>query len=587
MKNPRLEFTPLSPAIFIGLAAGALALIMAFLVFFQLIPPTGWNMDREFPASGTWLASYAFSLYRGYIANLSVIAAVKASPVAFISALSTTVSSFDLVGQIGWRGWAVLLISMSASFTAFLVRYALTEPRDGCRHIKGRRLLRGYNALVTLRARLAGAIGTSSQGIEIAPGVCLGRDQEVKHLGLFGTTGSGKSTIIRWICNQILKTSARLLLLDVKGDFTSSFPRKNFVLLSPMDKRGWAWDVAQDIATEQAAREFAARIIKPSHDPLWGDAAREIFTGIIVHLQKISPGTWTWQEVLDAAFLPASELHKLLSRSSPTSSRYIEFENQTGAISKTTASILVTLWSAVVGLIMPLAKAWGKHKPKKRFSVTRWIADDEGMLPRHVIIQSSARYPEMSSAWIGCLIDLAAALAADPTLEESATRRVWMVLDEFPQLGAIHPFVRLMEVGRSKGFACVLAMQDIQQLITAYGESTARTIIGLLGTKVVCRQSAGPSAKFISDELIGKREIECPSTSFARSPTGTTRTDSTHSISTDAVSPEILEGELGVNRWGVKAIILGYKDAHLLTWPLIVWSKRRKAVVPADWTKAE
>jgi Type IV secretion-system coupling protein DNA-binding domain len=47
-----------------------------------------------------------------------------------------------------------------------------------------------------------------------------------------------------------------------------------------------------------------------------------------------------------------------------------------------------------------------------------------------------------------------------PTLSESRERRVWLFLDEFPQLPPIKQFPTFLELGRSKGIAVVIGAQE-------------------------------------------------------------------------------------------------------------------------------
>src|SRR6202521_5683191 len=46
------------------------------------------------------------------------------------------------------------------------------------------------------------------------------------------------------------------------------------------------------------------------------------------------------------------------------------------------------------------------------------------------------------------------------TLSESPERRVWLFLDEFPQLPPIKQFPTFLELGRSKGIAVVIGAQE-------------------------------------------------------------------------------------------------------------------------------
>jgi hypothetical protein len=197
-----------------------------------------------------------------------------------------------------------------------------------------------------------------------------------------------------------------------------------------------------------------------------------------------------------------------------------------------------------------------------------------------LVLQRSPRYPALSAAWIGAAIDCLAATAASADLPDSDQRRIWLMLDEFPQLGKLKAFRQLLEVGRSKGICCVLAMQDIQQLTALYGDAETKTILTLLGQKIIGRMPAGPSATMISEELIGKRDVAWTEVSTSASDGKTTYSRHTHRDKIPVVPVEQLESRLGVDRKGVRALLLGLGDVYELRWPLLFWPRLRAETKP-------
>jgi hypothetical protein len=285
--------------------------------------------------------------------------------------------------------------------------------------------------------------------------------------------------------------------------------------------------------------------------------------------------------LFDVAFLPASQLASLLAAAYPPAARFIELTPE-GDPSRTSFGILVNTWAELASIVRPLADAWGQCPPSRRLSLRRWLADRNDGLPKVLVLQRSPRYPALSAAWIGAAIDCLAATAASPELPDSDQRRVWLMLDEFPQLGKLRAFRQLLEVGRSKGIACVLAMQDSQQLTALYGDAEAKIILTLLGLKIIGRMPAGPSAAMIADELIGKRDVAWKEVSTSYSDGKTTRTWQTHRATVPVVSAEQLERRLGVDRKGVRALLLGHGDVYELRWPLLFWPRLRAATQSRD-----
>jgi hypothetical protein len=586
LKERRPSSAPLG--FFVALCAGA--------TFGQQLltryPATGWFQDHPFTVTFDWLFTYGREqLNRGW-SGFSGLPFFDRLAAAADYAWQQSVIAFDLQSALLYRAAATGAVSLSGMIAATLLFRSMTEPTDAAMHISGRRMWRGYPALKMIRQVLKHPIRDFGRGILLAPGVAIDRASEVQHVGIIGTSGAGKSTIMRWILTQVLARGDKALVHDTKGDIVATLPIDSFLLLAPQDKRSVAWDVANDVKTAQDAREVAARFIKDSHDPMWSLAARDILTGIIISLQRAHPRQWSWTQLADQAFLPAGDLQTIVASCYPPAARYIELDPETGSPSKTTFSILVTLWAAIVGIVMPLADAWGRTPPNHRLSLARWISDDAGKLPKIIILQRSPRHPALSEAWIGAAIDCLGRYSAGPDLSDSNDRRIFLFLDEVAQLKKIS-ISQLLEVGRSKGIACYLGLQDVQQLISIYGEAVAKTIIGLLGIKIIGRLQAGPSANYVANELVGQRDVAWTETVRTTSSgsgngghSGQSRSTQTHRATVPVVTPDILERRLGVSRSkGVVALLLGLGDVFELRWPLTSWPVRRPGTQPADWTR--
>src|SRR5690606_13922854 len=111
------------------------------------------------------------------------------------------------------------------------------------------------------------------------------------------------------------------------------------------------------------------------------------------------------------------------------------------------------------------------------------------------------RYPELSNAWISSLIGLMASHIGSPSFPESRERRVWLFLDEFPQLERMEDFSTLLDLGRSKGICIVLAAQDTSQIRARYGRDRTNAWLSMVGTHIITRMSIGEGAEDVSRAL--------------------------------------------------------------------------------------
>jgi hypothetical protein len=362
----------------------------------------------------------------------------------------------------------------------------------------------------------------------------------------------------------------QLVIYDNKGDFTECVP--DAVLLAPWDARSHALDIARDCRNAQQARELAAHLIPAGKDPIWHQAARQILTALIIKLQVEMPEVWTWCDLYQLVCGSHEDLLSIIKVYTPEASNILE------APGKTTQSVLMHL-STNAWLIADLAKAWGDAPADKRFSVTDWIKGIN-VQKKVLILQGSANFSELSTAYIQLVFNMAAGLINSPEISKSNERRLWFFLDEFPQLGKLERFRSLLEIGRSKGVRVVLACQDISQIREIYGEHAANSWLGIVGTYIFTRMGTGETANFVAEKMVGYRTID-------------RRIVNGEEVSAPVrekqlvIDPSELSETLGADQHGVNALLLGFKDALVLNWPYTETNELQAASVLADWLNHE
>lgn len=184
------------------------------------------------------------------------------------------------------------------------------------------------------------------------------------------------------------------------------------------------------------------------------------------------------------------------------------------------------------------------------------------------------------------MLSLLAAAVGSPTLSESRQRRVWLFLDEFPQLPPIRQFATFLELGRSKGIAVVIGAQDIAQIRDTYGHDQAKSWFGMTGTKIITRINTSEAAEDIS-RMIGEQDIERRTRSATRSGGNHSVTESIQRETRRVVTASELASRLGPTRRGVRVLFIGLGNSvYELELPYISLQDFREPVVPADWTRA-
>jgi conjugative relaxase-like TrwC/TraI family protein len=246
----------------------------------------------------------------------------------------------------------------------------------------------------------------------------MGREREARHFLILGSVGGGKTQTMLHLIDEALVRGDGVLVLDAKGDMMGGLPAQGDPLLvAPHDRRSLVWDVATDCSIKQDARELAARFIPPSSDPMWSQAAQEIFVACIVHLQATRNKDWGWADLERVVTADIDQLTTFARDHNPNALRLFAQPD-----SKTTLSILTT-FQTHMRIVSVLAEAW-PDPSAPRFSIRAWLHNPTPYRP--LILQHDPGYPELSRIWIGSMLGLLASAVGSPTLTESRKRRAWL-----------------------------------------------------------------------------------------------------------------------------------------------------------------
>tara|TARA_R110001599_G_scaffold158086_1_gene344603 strand:+ start:3654 stop:5432 length:1779 start_codon:yes stop_codon:yes gene_type:complete len=479
-------------------------------------------------------------------------------------------------GQFNRRYWATSSSAIALLLSLFWLGPALRRGHKAPKVVRGRSYYRGGEARRKLEKASRKDCKTSGSAMEFPKGIPFAWDRENRHMMIWGGVGSGKTQIMLNLMDRIIARGDKMLVLDTKGDMTASLGAP-FTLIAPQDARSHVWNVAADCTTKQDARELAAKLIPEGHDRIWSDAARTVLTACLCKLLGTQPGKWTWEDLRASV---TSDLATLRETATDYYPQALHILSEDGG--RTTQSVLTTLQSHMQA-VSALADAWGVSDGKT-FSVTDWIASPGYEPP--LVLQYDGKYPDLSNAWISSMVATLSGIVSSPTFTEDSGRRIWLFLDEFPQLDELKHFSTLLDTGRSKGLCVVIGMQDFAQLRDTYGNHKADAWLGMIGTHVMTRMSLGRSA----DEacrLMGLQEIEIVQRTENRQNGTVTYSNTVRTETRPVVTGADLAGNLGPYKKGIRAIILGPgKDVYEIDFPFVTLAQKRSAASPADWTMA-
>ena len=116
----------------------------------------------------------------------------------------------------------------------------------------------------------------------------LPRSAELQHILVHGTTGTGKSTVIKALLDHIRRRGERAIIYDKSCSLVSQFYQpKHDRLLNPLDQRGADWSIWRECRDKTDFENLAAALIPmapTAQDPFWVNAARTIFAAAAFRL---------------------------------------------------------------------------------------------------------------------------------------------------------------------------------------------------------------------------------------------------------------------------------------------------------------
>jgi len=311
---------------------------------------------------------------------------------------------------------------------------------------------------------------------------------EQTHMFSVGTTGTGKSTMMRDLLDQVRKRGKKAVVFDLTGTFIEGFydPDRD-VILNPFDKRCPQWSIFNDCAT-RAEFTAAAEAMIPSDgggaEPFWVQAARLLFVEACVSLSELELTTnrHLYEELMTASL---KEVNELVGGTvaSPLS------DPQAARMAESIRATMNTNINAIRSL--PIEG--------HQFSIKDWVHAEQ---PGGSVLFIAARHVDLSTVkvlltlWMDMTIN--AMMAGSPSPRDA---RIWFLFDE---LGALHRLPAIekgMQTARNYGGAFVLGVHTIAKLRDTYGDDIAETLGSLARTKLILATADYTSAKWCSEQI--------------------------------------------------------------------------------------
>ena len=392
------------------------------------------------------------------------------------------------------------------------------------KHIEGPKLHEGNAGAKILQRQIEKSF--SIDGIKVHPAVQISERLEIQHLMLVGATGGGKTTVLWQLLDQIIKRKDKIIAYDVKSDFTQKL--KDRVILAPWDKRSRRWMIGRDITSEALAQAFAECFIVPNPkatDPVWDNAARALLRAEIHKLMAHKGKNWTFSD-LGAGLLndllvgvedPVENMKNLQDL---VRTYYPEaFQIVRDATSKATSSVLFTQ-SGQLSSLIDICRLDAELEKKNASEF--WLdQDSRGFLSEPlktfppVILKRAGDSETWSRVFFSAFVNVFALKINGLGDSDPDKRRIWILLDEVPQLGKIPQITTFLETCRSKGVRVALGLQNAEQIDKIYGKEDRATWENNTLTKIWF-QDVGKDAKKWASESVGTQTVQIYSKTITR-----------------------------------------------------------------------
>jgi type IV secretory pathway TraG/TraD family ATPase VirD4 len=360
-------------------------------------------------------------------------------------------------------------------------------------HFRGTKVVRKIQLAWTTRKR-------GTEQISVA-GVPMPESIETLHLLVAGSTGSGKSVLIREMAYSALLRGDRVVVADPNGDMLAKFYRAGDVVLNPYDSRGRGWTFFNEIRAEYDFKRFALSLVprgQTKEEEEWCAYARLLLRETARKLSLIGQAS-------------IAELFRWTTIAIPQ-------DLQAFLAGTAAESLFVGADKALASARFVLSSKLPEHlsMPAGDFSLRSWLADPKG---GNLFItwredMAEALKP-LISAWVDVLC------TSILSLGEDRDRRIWMFLDELASLEKLPSLVDSATKGRKAGLRIVAGLQSTAQLERIYGREEAQTLRSCFRSLVVLGGAkTDPRTCEDMSQSLGEHEVERESYSKTRARKG-------------------------------------------------------------------
>jgi type IV secretory pathway TraG/TraD family ATPase VirD4 len=335
-----------------------------------------------------------------------------------------------------------------------------------------------------------------------------------------GDTGTGKSTLIRRIMQQIEERGETAIVYDPALDYTPEFyrPERGDAVLNPLDQRMPYWSPGDELRHPAEALTLATSLFpdRRNENQFFVEGPRKIFAHLLTF--RPTPEQMAWwmchEEEIDQR-VKGTQYAAMIDKQAPAQR----------------SGILASLNMVADSLkLLP-----SENEANGRWSAAEWSKQRKGWVFLTSTSETRERLLPLTSLWLDTLV------LRLMNQGQTSARKVWFVLDELATLQRLPQLHTAVTENRKSNNPVVLGFQGRSQLETRYGHE-AEAILSQPATKIFLRTSEPHAAKWISD-TIGRIEIERLRESRSSGQMGGQRNTTSYNNERDVV-PLVMDSEI-------------------------------------------
>lgn len=327
-----------------------------------------------------------------------------------------------------------------------------------------------------------------------------------QHMLFLGSIGTGKTNGIFQIISQLrgsMTSNDVMIIFDTKGDFYNAFYQKGDIVISNDEKATGEtykdyWNIFNEIELDESMEENIIEIARTlfyektqkSSQPFFPNAARDLFTGILLHFcrnaSQLKADNAQLRSFLDQS--PSAEIRAMLQTHEDLKAMvsYISDDR-----SPQTQGVISELQQLVREILV------GNFRKAGTLSLRKAIRNKGG---RIIFIEYDLGIGGMLTPIYRLMLDMAIKEALGRKKSEG---NVWFVIDEFRLIPNLQHVDDGVNFGRSLGAKFIIGVQNVEQVFHAYGEALARSILSGFLTTVAFRVNDTATRNYIQ-ELFGR-----------------------------------------------------------------------------------